>query len=261
MSLKNSVVLFLKGGPVKNGIALFAKHGNDPMFLRLCRMNPKANRVLLEKHLAKIAGITDQEFKAIKNEKEKKSTNACVDKTRSKPNSEKLPTSGGAEKKAGVQSNAQKLRDQYPFISSPECPPELHQLISLKITAYYNYVEGHKQLFDAHGLDDCLNKARYVVENYKENRLITAELDYYKKTKTVLGLHPLFSAYKKIVRLRNMNIVELVLKSRALKHNIWRIESNIAKNDKPHLLSQRSQALVAKKIELAELNRLLNINE
>jgi hypothetical protein len=254
MSLRESVILFLKGGPMRNGIALFSKHFDDPMFLRLCKMNPSANRPLLEKQLAKKAGLSDAEFKTIKNEKNRKQTVPLEPKT-DKADKEQtiLPQT--------KPTNFKKLRDEYPFIARPDCPPEFHHLVSLKITAYHQYVDGHKQLFDARDNADCLEKARFVVENYKQNQLIHDELAYYAKHKAILGLHPVFASYKNIARLRSMNIVQLVKKEAAVRHNIWRIEDEIKKGDKPHLLSKRQQQLSCKQMELAELKRLLDTNE
>jgi len=54
-----------------------------------------------------------------------------------------------------------------------------------------------------------------------------------------------------------MSLRDLIEKERKLLHNIWRIESEIAKNDKPSLLEDRKQRLDQKRNELAEVQRLL----
>src|SRR5690606_8218532 len=41
-----------------------------------------------------------------------------------------------------------KFRDEWPFLSQPDCPPELKILAANKITAYHHYTRAHELLFD-----------------------------------------------------------------------------------------------------------------
>lgn len=151
-----------------------------------------------------------------------------------------------------------KLREDWPFLEKPECPEELKILVAEKITAYHNYVNAHKKLFDCTSNEEQFKTAREVIENFTENRLIQRELEYYKKQNKVLGLHPKFKYLADMRKLRSMNVIELFQKKQKLEHNIWRIKSEVEKNDKPHLYHERVKSLKDKQAEIAEIDRLLN---
>lgn len=150
-----------------------------------------------------------------------------------------------------------KLRDDWPFLADPACPPELKILAANKITAYHNYTRAHDQLFDCVNEEDQYKTVHSVVENYIENRRIIAEFVYYKEHKHILGNHPVFSEYKEICALRKLTIVELVKVKENLEHNIWRIQSEISKGNKKHLQAEREQRLQAKKNLLDEAERII----
>ena len=57
--------------------------------------------------------------------------------------------------------------------------------------------------------------------------------------------------------LRSLPITKLLKKKKNLEDNIWRIQSEIRKNDKPHLLESRQERLKSRRLELAEVNRLI----
>jgi hypothetical protein len=103
----------------------------------------------------------------------------------------------------------------------------------------------------------CASIAGCLIENFLENRAIHAELDFYGQHKSVLGKHPVFKRFVKIKELRKKPVKDLVNRQRQLEHTIWRIESEMKKEDKPHLHSERNERLKDKQAELAEVNRLL----
>ena len=149
------------------------------------------------------------------------------------------------------------LREDYPFLSDADCPPELKILAANKITAYHNYTNGHRQLFACNNNKQQFEAVKYVVENYIENRSIFNEFEYYKKHKSVLGLHPIFKAYQDIIALRKMGVLELVKLQGNTVKNIGRIKSLINKNTQPHLRVEREASLQEKQNHLAEIERIL----
>lgn len=159
---------------------------------------------------------------------------------------------------ASSQEKVRGFRNEFPFLNEPGCPMELRALVTDKFSSFYRYRDLHKDLSDCTTAKDCANNCRLLIDNYLENRAIYDELDYYKKHGTVLGRHPIFKHINKMKALRKMSIKELVEKQIRLEHNIWRIESELKKQDKPHLEKERSRRLKEKMAELAEVKRLLN---
>lgn len=150
-----------------------------------------------------------------------------------------------------------KLREDWPFLSDPACPPELKILAANKITAWQYYTAAHEHLFDCTTAEEQFATVRCLVENYIENRKIVREFLYYKEHGTPLGNHPAFQEYKEIHALRKLNIVDLLKMKNRLQDNIWRIQSEIKKGDRKHLQTEREQRLQQKKNLLAEVDRLI----
>lgn len=155
------------------------------------------------------------------------------------------------------KSNPSSFRQQYPFLNDADCPLELKALVTDKFSSFYKYKDLHTQLTDFITLEECASKSKELLLNFIENRQIYSELDYYKNYKTVLGKHPIFKQFENIQALRKLSIKELVLKQQLLEHNVWRIESEIKKGDKPHLEVSRKASISVKQAELAEVKRLL----
>lgn len=150
-----------------------------------------------------------------------------------------------------------KLRDDYAFLNNLDCPAELKILAADKITAYHRYCQAHDRLFDCVTREEQKKTVSDLVKNYLENRAIIAEFVHYKEHGHALGKHPVFKWTRELKSLRSLNPVELVVKQQKLEHNIWRIETEIKANKKPHLLTEREQRLRFKKLQLAELNRMI----
>lgn len=158
----------------------------------------------------------------------------------------------------GETTKRSRFREVWPFLSDPSCPAELKILAADKITAYHNYVEGHEGLYMCTDLDSCFECAKKVIENFTENRQIAAEFTYYKEHGSCLGRHPIFSETKRLAELRAMTVSELFRKRKNLEGAIWRINSEISKGDKPHLLTERESRLRSKRRELDEVNKMIN---
>ena len=149
------------------------------------------------------------------------------------------------------------FREQWSFLSDRDCPNELKILAADKITAYRNYVVAHQDLFDCTTPEDCFFIAKKVVENFIENRKILSELAHYKEHKVILGKHRIFSEINRFIELRKLSIVDLIRLKENLEESIWRVQNEIRKGDKPHLLLSREQRLARKRKELSEVSRII----
>ncbi len=162
---------------------------------------------------------------------------------------------------AGQVRRRGNFREQWPFLSEPDCPPELKILAADKISSYWNYVEGHEELWHCTTPEECFMTAKKVVENLLQNYRIHAEFCNYRDRHVVLGKHPVFKRTERLEELRQMSAVELVAKKKNLEGAIWRINDEIKKGDKPHLLSAREARLKEKRIMLAEVERMIESYE
>lgn len=221
--MKEKIHQWLKAGcPLTEGLKLLETYSKNKLLVRMVKIDPAKGLALMVKELSSLAGLE-------------------ADKT----------TASSQEKVRG-------FRDEFPFLNEPGCPMELRALVTDKFSSFYRYRDLHKGLSDCTTAKDCANNCRLLIDNYLENRAIYDELDYYKKHGTVLGRHHIFKHMNKMKALRKMSIKELVEKQIRLEHNIWRIESELKKQDKPHLEKERSRRLKEKMAELAEVKRLLN---
>lgn len=157
-----------------------------------------------------------------------------------------------------LKEKPKSFREEFPFLNQSGCPVELEALASRKFAKYHDYVKLHPKLRECRSLDECAQVAGNLLASYMENRAIWAELNYYQQHKAILGKHPIFAAFAKRKNLLTMSVKDLMKRKQQLENNIWRVQSEIKKGDKPHLDSQRGERLIAYQTELAEVNRLLD---
>lgn len=162
------------------------------------------------------------------------------------------PKSGG-----GIKA-VPHLRDRWPFLDDPKTPVELKALITQRITRYHEYADLYPKLRECESLEQCADVAGRLLDAYLDNQAITREMDYYQKHRKVLGRHPLFRHFQQLTRLRSSSIKELLREQQKTKDNIWRVNSEIRKGDKPHLDAKRRQKLQEYELKLQEINRLLD---
>jgi hypothetical protein len=220
--VREQVIGWLKSGAhLEDGIRLFAlMAGEQHPFLSLITHNHQVCYPILIQELSIRAGISQSELK-------------------------------------NYQQQKGSFRENWPFLNRPDCPPELKILATQKITAYWNYVNAHEQLFNCVIREEQFSTVKEVVENFIENRRIIDEFVYYREHGHVLGKHPIFKEFQSYKALRQLNPIELIKRKSSLEHNIWRIESELSKKDKPHLKVDRECRLQQKKNELAEVERLI----
>ena len=163
----------------------------------------------------------------------------------------------GRERVGESASRSYSLREEWPFLGEPDCPPELKILAADKITAYRNFAQEHKKLYSCTTLEDCLATAKKCVFFYCQNRKIVSEFAYYKEHGTVLGRHPVFQEMNHRRELVSMGILDLERRRRNLKDSIWRLERQIRAAKRPDLDESREELLQTKKNELDEIEKMI----
>lgn len=227
--MKQTILTWLRAGAnAEEGVQLLTEAGAPSLTLRLVKTNPVANRRLMIDWLCKKYGI-DEDYTYV-------ATAQVVLFSERKPLS---------------------FRDEFPFLNAPKCPPELEALASRKFARYHNYVNSHKKLRDCTSTEQCAKVSRELINSYLENRMIWEELNYYQQHGSILGKHPIFAAFHRRKELLTLNVKQLMIRQKRLKNNIWRVQDELAKRDKPHLELERLARLQAYQSELAEINRLL----
>ena len=218
-NLSTSVISWLRAGAEANaGIQLFSQYSNNTRLAALIRIDPVRYLPVLKEKLCQMAGVTYTEQ---------------------------------------VEPPKRAFRDDFPFLRDENCPVELKILATDKITAYHKYTSAHNQLFHCMSLDECYNRGREVIDNFIENRAIYDELNHYRECGMVLGKHRIFGHLNRVRELKKLSIVELLKMQTQLKNTIWRINSEIGKNNKPNLLTERQHRLREKTILLSEVDKLI----
>jgi uncharacterized membrane protein YgaE (UPF0421/DUF939 family) len=157
-----------------------------------------------------------------------------------------------------IKKTAPKLRERWPFLNNPNVPVELQALVTQRITRWHEYTDLYQQLRDCEDIDQLSNKAGRLLDAYLDAQAIAKELDYYQQNKKMLGKHPLCRHYKQLAQLRSCSIKELLREQEKTRNNIWRVNSEMKKGDKPHLDAKRLQKLQEYQMKLQEINRLLD---
>lgn len=149
------------------------------------------------------------------------------------------------------------LRETWPFLSDPDCPPELKILAADKITAYTGFAREHAKLFSCSSLEECLATAKKCVNFYCQNRKIFSEFAYYKEHGVILGKHPVFNEMRNRRKLFSMSILEMERRRQNLRDAIWRLGKQLREGERPDLEADRQLLLEAKENELAEIERFI----
>lgn len=228
--MKQEIITWLKSGAnAQEGVQLMKRAGAPSLALRLLSSNPVRYKRMMVDWLCQKYDVGEQLAVV------QQSTEVVVFKEKSKP-----------------------FREEFPFLDQPDCPVELEALASRKFAKYHDYIKLHPKLRECRSLDECAQVAGNLLASYMENRAIWAELNYYQQHKAILGKHPIFAAFARRKNLLTMSVKDLMKRKQQLENNIWRVQSEIKKGDKPHLVSQRGERLTAYQTELAEVNRLLD---
>lgn len=156
------------------------------------------------------------------------------------------------------QEYGNRFRKMWPFLGEADCPAELKILAADMITAWHEYVDAHEELYQCATAESCYETAEKVIKSFTQNRKIRSEFAYYKEHHSVLGRHPLFAESKRLEALRKMTVSELFRRQKNLVGAIWRVKSEMRKNDRPDLKLEREERLRSKEKELEEVNRIID---
>jgi hypothetical protein len=108
------------------------------------------------------------------------------------------------------------IREDFPFLNDKDCPNELKILVADKITVWKDYEAAQEKirLINENKLasqDGELEKlAKISVDSFEENQRIYDELNAYKNTGLVLGVHPIFKELKIAREVEAMTNDELI---------------------------------------------------
>lgn len=186
-------------------------------------------------------------------------------KSQKKADLDKAIAASKVEKlKSSVPDNVKrsiKLREEFPFLKSKECPGVLKELVADMLSAYDNYTEGHKKLLETVSQEEMEQLSQSVVENYLENRQIWEELKHYKETGKILGKHPIFDWVKRREEIRVMKDADLVKLRDQLKNKIPRTKKQITDEPDHKETAKRQERVEQFEKELAEVNLLLGMND
>lgn len=152
---------------------------------------------------------------------------------------------------------ARSFREDWPFLSRPDCPPELKILAADKITAWTNFAREHEKLFDCVAPEQCLEHAKNCVFYYQQNRKIFSEFAHYQDTGHVLGKHPVFGEVRRSHEMLSAGPIELMRRRHNLLSAISRLRVQLASGDRPDLEAGRRELLASKERELAEVEKIL----
>lgn len=230
---------------------MLPKTGFLANFHRICGIQgeTKSNREMLEYQLLLAAGLTEKQAR------EYKKARITVTKEVMIPADIEVTTKEPI-KEVNV---AVKLREDYPFLSDADCPDVLKILVANKITAYYNYRNGHERLFKSPSEGDIYMAVSDVVENYLENRLIHNELEFFKKHKKLLMRHPIFKQLKRDTQIQQMKAGELAKLMAQLKMNIWRNNKLVQEQPGSEFTHERLERIKTYEHEIRIVDRLLQI--
>lgn len=152
---------------------------------------------------------------------------------------------------------ARSFREDWPFLSRPDCPPELKILAADKITAWTNFAREHEKLFDCVTPEQCLERAKNCVFYYQQNRKIFSEFAHYQDTGHVLGKHPVFGEVRRSHEMLSAGPIELMRRQHNLRAAISRLKRQMGAGGRPDLDAGRAELLAAKERELAEVEKIL----
>lgn len=102
---------------------------------------------------------------------------------------------------SGDDNQDGKLRTEFPFLNTPDCPEILYVVVGKRIATYKKYKELHSRLQESvSGVielsdEDSLKLTQETEACFRENQELWDELNYFSTNKKLLGKHPLFTEF------------------------------------------------------------------
>lgn len=226
------------------GLVLLGKYLRNQQYVQLLNRKGENNetRESVYYELSKLADLSDIELRTILNTdiKEEEIVPETIE--------EKMEVIPEEVKKAI------KLREEFPFLSAPDCPDVYKVLVSDLITSYETFKTAHPKLLDAITEEQVAQLSELIVENFIENRQIWDELNNYKEKGEILGVHPIFNEMKLLEELKALPADELSKRKGNLKSTITRTNKKIPdEKDEAKLVALKEKvASSIKEVELIE---------
>lgn len=267
--MKVKILNYLKADrSFNNGVQLYVQFGNNSALKAVFNkqgFSDYNHRMLLEA-LRQIAGIPQHEFNSIIAKPVTLAAKMEVAEQQAVKNSAPAVPVTTEEKAAFIAEIPEqvrktiRLRDEFPFLASPDCPQEFKILVHDMINAYSDYVEGHKRLFEATTGEELQAIAAGVVEDYIENHEIWDELNHFKTTGQILGKHPIFAQTDRMAKIKAMPLADQVKLQKNLMNNLARTKKNIADNPEHKNTGERKASVSKWEVELEVVNGILGLN-
>ena len=215
--LKSKAVDWLNNKDTKGGVMLLHEAGASPFAIAIAKIKPEYNLKFIENFLRSKLDLRSDQS----------------------------------------DFNGKSFREEFSFLNSSDCPLELEALASRKFARYHTYSALHKALRNCTSLSESAKTCHQLIESYLENRAIWKELKWYQEHHSILGKHPIFAEYARRNNLKTKSVKDLMIRKRQVEMNIWRVQNEIARGDKPYLLAVRKARLEGYEKELEDINRLI----
>lgn len=294
--MKNQIIAWVQGPRnFYDGVAIYNKYGHNLILKRRFANKNETTEILLFSELCKLAGIS--ETQANKFPRLAKNNTVTIEKPKveyqddtlialmaklgvttsdleAETEPQKIEDAGITAKSAyGVAKRIYtsvpettkriiKIREEFPFLKSPDCPIEIKVLVHDMFTEYDKYRDAHLKLTEAPDsaeIGETFAFAQTAVESYLSNRAMWKELEHYKEKNEILGEHPILQEYNQTKELKSLSDIDLNQKLLNVRSYITRAKNKInqaAGNEKKILEGKESLdkwESVLKLIE-AELN-------
>ena len=242
---KKEIINYLSGiRDHREGVSLYMRFGQNLRLKRLFTVDDShTTHQILTEELRKLAGMTEEEFRQLPRRAKtaKRAVTMVKDKTEEHAgeieeleyeidelnqridelNEELESERSRYEEAPDPVKKMIKIRDQYPFLNSQDCPDVLKIILSDMITAYYQYKEAHAKLSEMQDdeIEQAATQCERVINNYINNREIRAELDYYKEHGEILGKAERLRGVKPENDFSNLSDMELIKQLQSANSN------------------------------------------
>jgi hypothetical protein len=251
--MKPTIINYLRTDRTfESGLKLYMQYGHSLSLKAILNRqgNTDYNLKLLLEELRKVAGISTDDMKV--------HTSPAIVKAVEPVSSESVQELLLSMPEPVRKSI--KLREQFPFLSKPDCPVELKILVADMLTLHDSYVTAHQRQFDALSDEQLLEVCSTVVEDYIENRQIWDELNFYNANGKVLGAHKIFALSERLTAIRSMTTPDLVKLRGNIKSCITKTNKSLTGKPADPKTAEWTAKLEVCDLELKEVNRLLGFN-
>lgn len=245
------------------GVALYRKHGNNLGIKHRLNVQGKTNSTieLLHYNLAKTANIPENELRSLL----RKPVVKLAPSDPPEPPAPELDYTD-AEVRAKVllempeeARKGWKLREEFPFLNSADCPNEYKILVADLITSHNTFTESHQKLFETISPEETAMLSESVVENYINNRQIWDELVFYRDNGKPLGEHAIWKRSARLAELQAMPQPELIKLSKNIPTNITRIRKKLEEDPENKETANRQLSLEQYEWEFEQVKAILGI--